>query len=60
MENLSIFNDALRLKQILKNLVTNSIKFTNQGGVKIKITEKNKKLIQFDIIDTGIGITNII
>lgn len=52
--------DPLRLKQILINLLTNAIKFTNVGHVKIsaKVVEKAKKdvVFVFTVEDTGIGI----
>jgi len=51
--------DLTRLKQILLNLVSNAIKFTDRGQVTIKARihpqESNKML--FSIIDTGIGIS---
>jgi len=52
--------DPVRLNQVLVNLLGNSIKFTEQGGVSIHISninssEKNPRL-QFTIRDTGIGI----
>ncbi|NOR87987.1 MAG: response regulator [Bacteroidales bacterium] len=57
-----INGDALRIKQIMINLVNNAIKFTSSGGIYIKIkTAVNKNLekhLRFDIIDTGIGITS--
>ena len=43
--------DPIRLKQILTNLLTNAIKFTDKGFVKLQIDGLN-----FKIIDTGIGI----
>ncbi|QDV45562.1 Autoinducer 2 sensor kinase/phosphatase LuxQ [Stieleria neptunia] len=53
-----ILSDAKRLKQILINLVGNAIKFTKQGGVKIRIRfEVSSQQLQFDVIDTGIGIS---
>ncbi len=55
-----LFGDEIRIRQILTNLLTNAIKYTNEGGVifsitKSKIDEKNLNLI-FSIKDTGIGI----
>jgi len=55
-----ILGDPYRLTQILGNLVSNAIKFTNQGSVTLKISVKrqNEKeiTILFEVIDTGIGI----
>lgn len=52
--------DPLRIQQILNNLVTNAIKFTEKGFITIKVerevlSEQTDKLT-FRIIDTGIGI----
>jgi len=43
------------LKQILLNLLSNAIKFTETGSVTLKVS-KNKKMLEFAVIDTGIGI----
>ncbi len=54
-----IYSDALKIKQILTNLINNSIKFTEYGGITIiiaRIRENNKEYIEFSIKDTGIGI----
>ncbi len=52
--------DSMRLSQILTNLVSNAIKFTEEGKVTLDIEvlkeEENKILLQFEVIDTGIGI----
>ncbi|MDY0051818.1 MAG: response regulator [Aliarcobacter sp.] len=47
--------DELRLRQILINLLGNSLKFTRNGEVNLNIYEQNKKLF-FEVKDTGIGI----
>jgi PAS domain S-box-containing protein len=51
--------DTLRLKQILFNMVSNAIKFTEDGYVSllVKKKENSKNKIQFEIKDTGIGIS---
>jgi len=48
--------DPTRLRQIITNLVGNSLKFTETGGVKV-VTRYLKKTsqLQIDVIDTGIG-----
>jgi len=56
--NLLIFSDERRLKQVLLNLLTNAIKFTFQGFVKLKVSmvSESDNLIRFEVIDTGLGI----
>ena len=57
----NIVCDELRLKQILLNLITNAIKFTEEGFVKLSLIliEKleAKQKIRFIISDSGIGIS---
>lgn len=57
-----ILVDPVRLRQILINLVGNAVKFTERGGVILKISsfeskKQNHVGLQFEIIDTGIGIS---
>jgi len=59
---LSLLGDPLRLQQVLTNLVSNAIKFTEQGNVTIHISQRpspDSRLPQllFAIKDTGIGIS---
>jgi signal transduction histidine kinase/ActR/RegA family two-component response regulator len=57
--NMEVMGDALRLKQVLMNVVANAVKFTDQGHVKITtdfITDGDFAHIRFDVSDTGIGI----
>ena len=53
---LKIRTDATRLRQILINLVSNAIKFTDEGEVTIKISHIDGT-ISFEICDTGIGMS---
>ena len=56
-----IIGDPLRLKQILTNLLTNAIKFTNEGVVKLSISMldniEEQIRLKFNVIDTGIGVS---
>ncbi len=51
-----IETDSLRLQQILINLLTNAIKFTDHlGKIKLTVKRKNDK-IYFEVLDNGVGI----
>lgn len=50
-----IIGDEQRLRQVLFNLLSNALKFTEQGSISLHITFENNQL-NFDIIDTGAGI----
>jgi signal transduction histidine kinase len=47
--------DALRLRQVLANLVSNAVKFTEAGGVTVSVRATPGGLA-FDVADTGVGI----
>jgi PAS domain S-box-containing protein len=53
--------DALRLRQVISNLVGNSIKFTERGEVRVEIdlltSEPGAVVLEFRVADTGIGMT---
>ncbi|ODT89657.1 ATP-binding protein [Phenylobacterium sp. SCN 70-31] len=51
--------DALRLKQILSNLISNAVKFTQKGTVTIRLaaeTRDDGEVLIFEVADTGAGI----
>jgi HAMP domain-containing protein/CheY-like chemotaxis protein/signal transduction histidine kinase len=65
----SLVTDSKRLQQVLKNLLSNAFKFTEQGGVRLSvgsttsgwtedhpILSKAASVIAFEVADTGIGI----
>ncbi|HET7651552.1 MAG TPA: HAMP domain-containing protein [Acidimicrobiales bacterium] len=65
----SIFTDDQRLQQILKNLLSNAFKFTESGGVELRIgaagddvrfdsdsLTRADRVVAFDVVDTGVGI----
>jgi signal transduction histidine kinase len=47
--------DAGKLKIVVKNLVENAVKFTEQGSVKVEVRARNGG-VEFSVADTGIGI----
>jgi PAS domain S-box-containing protein len=63
--NLNIDKDAQcfyhgvpdRLRQVLTNMIGNSVKFTEQGSITITIKNKQSGFLHFAISDTGIGMT---
>lgn len=58
---LNLVGDALRLQQILSNLLGNAIKFTSRGHVSLSVgimqMESSQALLRFAVEDTGIGIS---
>ncbi len=51
----NFISDPYRLKQILTNLISNAIKFTQQGSVQV-VAKRDADRISVSVIDTGIGI----
>jgi light-regulated signal transduction histidine kinase (bacteriophytochrome)/ActR/RegA family two-component response regulator len=58
---LNIKGDPMRLQQIVTNLVSNAVKFTDEGFVNILVKAeplpKGKRQVVIDIVDSGIGMT---
>ncbi len=52
--------DATRLRQMISNLITNAIKFTDSGVIHVQAAELERTdstaLLRFSVIDTGIGV----
>lgn len=55
-----VHGDVTKLRQVLMNLLSNAIKFTPHGAVSISVQclnhQGNSALIQFSVVDTGIGV----
>jgi signal transduction histidine kinase/DNA-binding response OmpR family regulator/CHASE3 domain sensor protein len=52
----TINTDRQRLEQVLKNLMSNAVKFTEQGRVELAVSATPEGWIQFAVSDSGIGI----
>jgi signal transduction histidine kinase/DNA-binding response OmpR family regulator/CHASE3 domain sensor protein len=52
----AVYTDPTRLAQILKNLLSNALKFSERGGVTLRVHQPAEGELAFDVIDTGIGI----
>jgi PAS domain S-box-containing protein len=48
--------DQERLKQILHNLCSNALKFTDSGNITVRVENVDGRYLKFSIIDSGIGI----
>nr|WP_320118995.1 sensor histidine kinase [uncultured Marinifilum sp.] len=57
--NLTIFADSEMISTVLRNLISNSIKFTHKNGLITVSAEKTHKNIQISVCDNGIGIEKI-
>ncbi|KAF3886863.1 MULTISPECIES: PAS domain-containing sensor histidine kinase [Nostocales] len=55
-KNPNMIGDRDRLQQVMTNLITNAIKFTETGGVVVEIQQVNGERLVFMVKDTGIGI----
>ena len=53
----ALVGDPLRLGQILLNLASNAVKFTERGEVVVTIEQEDPGLLRFVVRDTGIGMT---
>ncbi|MFW5691728.1 MAG: GAF domain-containing protein [Chloroflexota bacterium] len=52
-----VYADAIRLRQILWNLVSNAIKFTEEGSVRVHINMHDETSVEVVVRDTGVGMT---
>ncbi|MBC1224737.1 response regulator [Nostoc sp. UCD121] len=56
LQNPFIFNDPIRIRQILTNLLSNAIKFTESGEIWVEVKELPTNQVVIIVRDTGIGI----
>jgi signal transduction histidine kinase len=51
-----IYTDDKRLSQILRNFISNALKFTQEGEVRVRVQPEGSEAVKFSVKDTGIGI----
>ncbi|EOU9560311.1 aerobic respiration two-component sensor histidine kinase ArcB [Cronobacter dublinensis] len=51
-----VLTDGTRLRQILWNLISNAVKFTQQGQVAVRVSYNENEQLRFEVEDSGIGI----
>lgn len=53
--------DAARLRQVLLNLISNAVKFTESGGIILRVFQSDRSIdwVRFEVQDTGIGISEV-
>ncbi|MCW5316742.1 response regulator [Nostoc sp. KVJ3] len=56
LQNALVFNDPVRIKQVLINLLSNAIKFTESGEIWVEVKELPANRVAIIVRDTGIGI----
>lgn len=56
LDDPKVINDSTRLRQVLVNLISNAIKFTETGSVEVRVSELSSNRVLLSVKDTGIGI----
>jgi signal transduction histidine kinase len=52
-----LYTDEAKLAQVLRNSISNGLKFTRQGSVTVSVAEQPGGMVCFSVADTGIGIS---
>lgn len=55
-EGLELETDEAKLSQVLRNLVSNAVKFTEKGSITVSVAPGPRDTVSFSVKDTGIGI----
>ena len=55
-EVIQIYSDDAKVSQILRNFISNALKFTESGEVRVSVTRGHDDTVSFSVSDTGIGI----
>jgi signal transduction histidine kinase len=51
-----ISSDPVRLRQVLQNLLSNALKFTREGFIRVNVRKASSELLEIEVSDSGIGI----
>lgn len=55
-EEIQIYSDEAKVSQILRNFISNALKFTERGEVRVSVSRGHDDTVSFSVSDTGIGI----
>ena len=55
-EDFELYSDEAKVSQILRNFVSNALKFTERGEVRVSVSRGHDNTLLFSVADTGIGI----
>jgi signal transduction histidine kinase/CheY-like chemotaxis protein len=55
-EEIQIYSDEAKVSQILRNFISNALKFTERGEVRVSVSRAHGGTVSFSVSDTGIGI----
>ena len=55
-EDFQIYSDEAKVSQILRNFISNALKFTESGEVRVSVSRGHDDTVAFSVSDTGIGI----
>lgn len=51
-----VYVDPDRVHEVVANLISNAIKYTDQGKIEVKLFNPNPQAVRFEVVDTGMGI----
>ena len=54
--DIQIYSDEAKISQILRNFISNALKFTERGEVRVFVSQERDNSLHFSVSDTGIGI----
>ncbi len=55
-QDLTLYTDEAKVSQILRNFISNALKFTERGEVRVSVSRTHDNTLSFSVADTGIGI----